>query len=486
MLPKTFQEAIIFARNIGIAYIWIDSLCIIQDSKDDWLNQSGKMAQIYEHSTITLAASSAENCSVGCFSVAPPLIRGCVTDGNVLVAVDAAKEDVQGLIRKMDFHHPVVYARLHPPHDWHREYEYSPLLKRGWVYQERLLSPRMLHFGQMELMLECNQQAICYCGQHNQQLDSELFRAASDRRLRTKSLHALCLQNNPNGDALSVRWSKMIEEYSGLGLTVPTDRFVAIAGIAKQFRRGLNDARYMAGLWEESIVSGITWRRNGPAAYNHSRAPVAAVPTWSWMSVAVPITYDNSDSIKQRPTNGPVLKRTDFNHDMDREYTSLWGGSITLHGRLVAVEQRLLILKSGPFRRFAISRPGAMNYIPVTLDFVPTDEDIDREWSTVRRSEKLLKALSDWSRCYHDEPGQYSLILWDEHVATKRFMRNWHCLYMGTRKGPDSHRPLSELFLLLDCKDEQKQIYTRLGMVYCTPDEAKSLLAEETQDVTIV
>lgn len=54
-LPKTFQDAIVFARKLGIEFIWIDSLCIVQDSKEDWFEQSGKMAAIYEHAAVTLA-----------------------------------------------------------------------------------------------------------------------------------------------------------------------------------------------------------------------------------------------------------------------------------------------------------------------------------------------------------------------------------------------------------------------------------------------
>jgi hypothetical protein len=67
-LPKTFQHAIIFARKLGIQFIWIDSLCIVQDSKKDWLEQSGKMAAIYENATITLAATTSEGGRAGMFT----------------------------------------------------------------------------------------------------------------------------------------------------------------------------------------------------------------------------------------------------------------------------------------------------------------------------------------------------------------------------------------------------------------------------------
>lgn len=66
-LPKTFQDAIVFARRLDMPYIWIDSLCIVQDSKEDWFVQSSKMAGIYEYASITLAATVASGGTAGCF-----------------------------------------------------------------------------------------------------------------------------------------------------------------------------------------------------------------------------------------------------------------------------------------------------------------------------------------------------------------------------------------------------------------------------------
>lgn len=66
-LSKTFQNAIYIARYIGIEYIWIDSLCIIQDDLEDWRRESSLMATVYGGSHINLAASGASNGNVGCF-----------------------------------------------------------------------------------------------------------------------------------------------------------------------------------------------------------------------------------------------------------------------------------------------------------------------------------------------------------------------------------------------------------------------------------
>jgi hypothetical protein len=67
LLPQTFQDAIDFVRRLGQRYLWIDSLCILQDDRDDWDEQSVKMAEIYENSYLTLAASWASDCTGGLY-----------------------------------------------------------------------------------------------------------------------------------------------------------------------------------------------------------------------------------------------------------------------------------------------------------------------------------------------------------------------------------------------------------------------------------
>jgi hypothetical protein len=70
-LPKTFQDAIEFTRRLGVRYIWIDSLCIIQHDKEDWERESAKMYEVYRKSYLTLAATSSANAEGGCFTHDP-------------------------------------------------------------------------------------------------------------------------------------------------------------------------------------------------------------------------------------------------------------------------------------------------------------------------------------------------------------------------------------------------------------------------------
>ena len=137
-LPKTFRQAIQFTRKLGIQYLWIDSLCIIQDSHQDWQHEAALMGSIYENAFITIAATAASNDDEG-FLRGPPShyrayqLRCKTTEGTM--------ED--------------IHVRRHLVHfksDWARD---QPLLSRAWCFQERLLSPRVLHFAPDELWWEC-------------------------------------------------------------------------------------------------------------------------------------------------------------------------------------------------------------------------------------------------------------------------------------------------------------------------------------------
>jgi hypothetical protein len=113
-LPKSFQDAVVFTRRLGIRYLWIDSLCIIQDSKEDWETQAAKMAMIYALAVLTLSAVNAEDSSVGCFVQPPALSTRFITNGETTVSLEDTtaaanflsdqKEDVKVLVRELVEH----------------------------------------------------------------------------------------------------------------------------------------------------------------------------------------------------------------------------------------------------------------------------------------------------------------------------------------------------------------------------------------------
>lgn len=208
------------------------------------------MARIYVNPTITLAASVSTSAQEGLFQSA-----------------DFGKFG-QPLSTPCDIH---VRKPLR-----HRATD-LPLLERGWVFQEHLLSPRILHFGHDELMWECMEFTSWECGgmeeEHSAFQESWLaLRNASNpihRRLHKEDRWELCKI-----------WSTLVEEYSRLKLSKPSDIFPAISGIAKSFGEAIG-WKYCAGMWKETMIHELLWYVQMPATW--------CVPWWapifSWASV---------------------------------------------------------------------------------------------------------------------------------------------------------------------------------------------------------
>jgi hypothetical protein len=157
VLPATFRDAIQVTRALGFEYIWIDSLCIIQDSIDDWVTESANMADIYMLASLTLAADFAEKSSVGLFHQEParmPKVRQ-------FTHADSEGNDHQIFVRR-DFPYP-GRGTVKPGNACYASEATSQLDTRGWVMQERLLSRRTVTFTNTELLWECCQSHVCSC-----------------------------------------------------------------------------------------------------------------------------------------------------------------------------------------------------------------------------------------------------------------------------------------------------------------------------------
>ncbi len=269
-LPKTFQDAVDFTRRLGIRYLWIDSLCIVQDSKEDWRRESSTMASVYENCIVCLAATVSSDHQGGLYFPIPnPGVSTKVLD--LIEKGESFEIYVRGALR-----HPNM-TRQSPLVGFENGF---PLLQRAWVFQEMLLAPRIVHFWEHELYFQCMTDHLCECGAR-----------LRDGFSKASHFEALC---GTDPVARQQHWRDMVTQYSKLRLTYASDKFPALAGLAKQmmrFRRG----RYLAGLWEDSLFDDLCWRM-APSRYSHpapeprdSRSYVA--PSWSWASVKAPVEY---------------------------------------------------------------------------------------------------------------------------------------------------------------------------------------------------
>lgn len=255
-LSKTFQDAVDICRRLDIAYIWIDSLCIIQDSEDDWKNQSVQMADIYENAVVTIAATKSKDGLGGCYSDRDPGHANAqpIVEGQLYAREQMPKLKLETI-----------------------DNDQLPLLSRGWVYQEMTLSPRVLHF--------CRQEVIWSCRTHTKSESG-----ANDKDRQTS------WDTGTKGYATSdLLWYNAVNKYTHLALTKERDRLPALAAVAQREARSRPaDDRYLAGLWQSTLRWDLLWQtyppttRDRPAA--RPRVPEEVPeewrpPSWSWASV---------------------------------------------------------------------------------------------------------------------------------------------------------------------------------------------------------
>lgn len=154
-LPLTIRQAIDVTRILGINYLWVDSLCILQDDEDDWQRESQRMGKIFQNATCTIAATAARHCNEGLFlgrEVDTKPATTLFTSGDfVRIACNTSDQSLGdmyiGTVRRYG------WSSL----DFNSEVNQSRWKTRGWVVQERILSRRILHFGKRQLYWECQE-----------------------------------------------------------------------------------------------------------------------------------------------------------------------------------------------------------------------------------------------------------------------------------------------------------------------------------------
>jgi hypothetical protein len=291
-LGQTFQDAILITRELGLQFLWIDSLCIIQDSDSDWETESARMAEVYLNSLMTLAATASLDGSGGCLFPRSPINVGLgdtetdLSTGEKIRLRTVAPEVADAFFRK-----PVRYG-----HDNIRMKRGSietgaPLLNRAWVYQETVLSPRTVHFHSEELIWECREDVSCECGYYKfPEVPEEIYGMARHITSTWKSPFSMLQFNNKglkSPENILQEWYRIIDAYSGLKLTHDGDRLPALAGLASRFAETL-DTSYLAGLWLSDLWRGLLWKRNSSVTCRRLSGPKATIPTWSWASL-IPI-----------------------------------------------------------------------------------------------------------------------------------------------------------------------------------------------------
>ncbi|KAM3087016.1 hypothetical protein ACMFMG_001125 [Clarireedia jacksonii] len=294
ILPTTFKDAINIAQKLHIEFLWIDSLCIIQDDEDDWQKESALMSSVYGGSVITIAASTARDCTEGCF-LKPPYFNG----GLRAQIIDSGRKRVQ------DFRNHQVYERS--------TFE-THLGTRAWALQEKMLPPRTLHFGDRGAFWECRTT-----------IASEFLPDGFPRQLVSPLVRRNKYSKFEN------LWRQIVQLYSAGNLTFGKDKLPALSGIAKLGHSETGD-QYLAGLWRKQVEEQLCWY----ICCKASRRPAWRAPTWSWASVDGQVLW--------HPVQSGVLE-TKYAHVIDASTTpygydsfgQVSGGMIRLACSAIAV-----------------------------------------------------------------------------------------------------------------------------------------------------
>lgn len=265
-------------------YVWIDSLCIVQDSREDWEREPARMEAVYRNSACNIAAADGRNGTEGyLYPTSPRWIEP------VEIPVGGKPlGSLKYLVNETDI------------------FEDHPLYSRGWVLQELLIAPRMLNLGKAQLFWDCQElraSKICPEG------ESDIcwgWHPASKVLINSRKI-GLCIVSasllegilagtSPARETLAatashandafMSWGCVVKSYSAMKLTKPGDKLVALAGIVSVFRGYLRE--YLASLWRIWLPMELLWYTPEPA----SRPDTYRAPSWSWASMDSKIYYE--------------------------------------------------------------------------------------------------------------------------------------------------------------------------------------------------
>ncbi|KAK8226991.1 heterokaryon incompatibility protein-domain-containing protein, partial [Phyllosticta capitalensis] len=240
LLPQTFYDAVKVTRGLGLKYLWIDSICIIQGDENDWCREAGRMFDVYRGSKVTLAAVSGKDSRAG-------LRTTTIKQQTHMVAN----------LHLGQFTYPLYFRPHHylwwpvTGQEMHTLNTNVPLLTRAWTYQERMISPRILFFTESEVIFQC----AC---------EMRISRAPKQKAVdkNTETTQSLSHKEGFTEELVKTQqtWREFIVwDYSILNLTNPRDKLAALGAIAEQFQRVRPGARYLAGLWSDSLLDDMLW-----------------------------------------------------------------------------------------------------------------------------------------------------------------------------------------------------------------------------------
>ncbi|KAI9150807.1 hypothetical protein HJFPF1_10584 [Paramyrothecium foliicola] len=282
-LPAAFKDVVTIARALGIGYIWIDALCIVQDDAEDWRKEAAKMADVYRKAVFTIVAASSTSASESFLESRPET----VAKGNSIKFPFSSQRypNISG-------YYFVSSCKDKENHGgWKAldELDRTRWATRAWTFQEQYLSRRLIIFGPSMTQFHCREWSL-------REDSIALFRRElSDAPMFSRDDHADCSEHeHENSYAV---WYQLIEQFSTRQATFRSDRLPSIQGVASEMANYLvqhgESGEYFAGLWKGDMRQGLAWQPHP----SHERAKDSRpsdgyiAPSWSWASYFGPVKF---------------------------------------------------------------------------------------------------------------------------------------------------------------------------------------------------
>lgn len=344
LLPQTILDAIHVTRALGIRYLWVDSLCIIQDSTRDMNHDLARMQDVYRHASLTIDVGSAASVTEGFLRdrrpldsrnwlpfICPrgyddPLVPEPIHIPVGHVYWDAAVRDSAAL-----------WLNDHTKSDTGSFLSFQPTSHtagRGWCLQERLLSTRSLVFTFETVQLRCHTLT--------QNVEGAPHEETHDLpRLPEATFHTdpAFVRSSDEWKRIGRVWRDIVCDYSRRSLSNPSDKLIALSGLAGMFAPVLGPD-YLAGIWHDSLLQDLLWESDTTSI----RLPhYYRAPSWTWTSHDGPINYyitdENYLGLGDTISLAEVVRCTTALRDETLRFGHVIGGTLVLSARFLRCQR---------------------------------------------------------------------------------------------------------------------------------------------------